>query len=46
MRPVKSDENAKAASVVAMTSCGRSSPISLANDVAMIWKNGCEVNRR
>jgi len=46
VRPVKSDENAKAASVVAMTSCGRSSPISLANDVAMIWKNGCEVNRR
>ena len=40
-KPVKIDEKAKAASVVAMTSCGRSSPISVANDVAIIWKNGC-----
>ena len=40
-RPVRIDEKAKAARVVAMTSCGRSSPISLANDVAIIWKNGC-----
>jgi len=39
-KPVKIDEKAKAASVVAMTSCGRSSPISLAKDVAIIWKKG------
>ena len=43
VKPVKTDEKAKAASVVAMTSCGRSSPISLARDVAIIWKNGCKV---
>jgi len=40
-KPVKTDEKAKAASVVAMISCGLSSPISLANDVAIMWKNGC-----
>lgn len=44
VRPVRIDEKAKAASVVAMTSCGRDSPISLANDVAMIWKKGCKAS--
>lgn len=41
VKPVKIEEKAKAASVVAMTSCGRSSPILSAKDVAIIWKNGC-----
>ena len=41
VKPVKIDEKAKAARVVAMTSRGLVSPMSLANDVAMIWKNGC-----